>query len=78
MEYLTKKGKKTVKKEPNRKRRSLIKLLIIVIVTAILGYSASFGLTFGFGTQQYRIKPMDEIIGKGLDLVGGVSILEEI
>lgn len=78
MEYLTKKGKKTVKKEPNRKRRSLIKLLIIVIVTAVLGYSASFGLTFGFGTQQYRIKPMDEIIGKGLDLVGGVSILEEI
>ena len=78
MEHFTNKGKKQAKKEPNYKRRSIIKLVIVVIITAILGYSASYGLTFGFGTQQYRIKPMDEIIGKGLDLVGGVSILEEI
>ena len=51
--------------------------IVFIIFLAILGalvYSGVYGLTLG----GYRVKPFSEVINRGLDLQGGVSVLEEI
>jgi len=51
--------------------------IVFIIFLAILGalvYSGIYGLTLG----GYRVKPFSEVINRGLDLQGGVSVLEEI
>ncbi|MBK5241624.1 MAG: protein translocase subunit SecF [Clostridium sp.] len=57
-----------------KKKKSTILFLISVFVVGILAYSGFQGLKIG----DYRFKPFTETINKGLDLQGGISVLEEI
>ncbi len=57
-----------------KKRKSTILFLISVFVVGILAYSGFSGFQVG----DYRFKPFTETINKGLDLQGGISVLEEI
>lgn len=56
------------------KLRSTIILLLCLILIGFLAYSGVYGFNFG----GYRLKPFNEVINKGLDLQGGISVLEEI
>ena len=57
-----------------KKRKSMILFLTSVLVVGILAYSGFKGFTIG----GYRFKPFTETINKGLDLQGGISVLEEV
>lgn len=57
-----------------KKRKSTILFLISVFVVGLLAFSGFNGLKIG----DYRFKPFTETITKGLDLQGGISVLEEI
>jgi preprotein translocase subunit SecD len=57
-----------------KKRKSTILFLTSVVVVAILAYTGFFGVKIG----TYRFKPFSETINKGLDLQGGISVLEEV
>lgn len=57
-----------------KKNKSTIMFLISIFVVGILAYSGFKGLSIG----DYRFKPFTETINKGLDLQGGISVLEEI
>ncbi|MEG0773216.1 protein translocase subunit SecD [Clostridium sp.] len=57
-----------------RKGRSGFLLIISVLLIALLAYSGLFGLNLG----DYRVKSFGQSISKGLDLVGGTSLLMEI
>ena len=57
-----------------KKKKSTILFLISIFVIGILAYSGFYGITIG----DYRFKPFTETINKGLDLQGGISILEEV
>lgn len=57
-----------------KKGRSTIFFIISVLIIAGLAYLGSTGLNVG----DYRIKSFTESIDKGLDLQGGVSVVEEI
>ncbi len=51
--------------------------VIFIVFLGLLGaliYSGIYGVTIG----GYRVKPFSETINRGLDLQGGVSVLEEI
>jgi len=61
-------------KQKNRKK-STGKFFTLTIATIIVALVGAFGLTFGGGAYEYQIKSFGDRIGKGLDLVGGVSIL---
>lgn len=60
-------------KKSTRMRSSVI----LVFCLALIGFLAYSGAC-GFNFAGYRIKPLGEVINKGLDLQGGVSVLEEI
>jgi preprotein translocase subunit SecD len=57
-----------------KKRKSMILFLTSVLVVGILAYSGFYGLKIG----NYRFKPFTETINRGLDLQGGISVLEEV
>ncbi|MBV7275306.1 protein translocase subunit SecD [Clostridiaceae bacterium UIB06] len=56
------------------KGKSAILFFLSILLIGFLAYSGVYGVTIG----DYRLKPFSEVINKGLDLQGGVSILEEI
>lgn len=56
------------------KGRSWALFLIILVVIGFFAYSGTFGLVVG----DYEVVSFDKLITKGLDLQGGVSVLEEI
>lgn len=58
----------------NNRTRSTVIFLIFISVLGLLCYSGIYGLTLA----GYRVKPLGEVINRGLDLQGGVSVLEEI
>ena len=57
-----------------KKKKSAILFLISVLVIGILTFTGFYGLKIG----DYRFKPFTETINKGLDLQGGISVLEEV
>ncbi|MBU3143916.1 protein translocase subunit SecD [Clostridium sp. CF012] len=57
-----------------KKKKSMFMFLASVLVVGILAYSGFKGFTIG----GYRFKPFTETINKGLDLQGGISVLEEV
>lgn len=57
-----------------KSRKSAIILLISILLIGLLAYSGLFGVNLG----DYRIKTFGSNIDKGLDLVGGTSLLMEI
>lgn len=54
--------------------KSTILFIICVLVIGFLAYSGVYGVNAG----GYRLKSFGEVINKGLDLQGGISVLEEI
>ncbi|EPY2277678.1 protein translocase subunit SecD [Clostridium sporogenes] len=58
----------------SNKGKSVIIFTLLIVVIAIFAYAGSYGLKVG----NYRFKSFGETINKGLDLQGGVSMLEEI
>lgn len=56
------------------KKKSGVYFVLSVVIIAILAYIGAVGLTIG----DYRVKSFGEVINRGLDLQGGVSVLEEI
>lgn len=56
------------------KKKSAVLLVLSVLVIGILSYIGAFGLNVG----DYRIKSFSQMLSKGLDLQGGVSVVEEI
>ncbi len=54
--------------------RKLISLVIIVLLTAAIGYIGFFGTAWGI----YEVKPFMEQVPKGLELGGGVALLFEL
>lgn len=57
-----------------KKKKSTILFLISIFVVGIFAYTGFHGLKIG----DYRVKPFTETINRGLDLQGGISILEEV
>ncbi|WBW99533.1 protein translocase subunit SecD [Oceanirhabdus sp. W0125-5] len=58
-----------------KKGKGTLIFLIIVLFVGIFSFASFKGLTV-FNT--YRFKPVSESIGKGLDLVGGISVIESV
>ncbi|SUY47398.1 preprotein translocase subunit SecD [Clostridium putrefaciens] len=56
------------------KGKSTILFVVIILVIGFLGYVGAFGLNIG----NYELKSFDKVIAKGLDLQGGVSVLQEV
>lgn len=56
------------------KGKSAIFFIISVLIIGLLAYTGIYGVQIG----GYRFKPFSETINKGLDLQGGVSVLEEV
>lgn len=54
--------------------KSTILFIICVLAISFLAYSGVHGVTVG----DYRLKSFGEVINRGLDLQGGISVLEEI
>lgn len=63
-----------MRKKNNNKVKSTLLFFISVILIGFLAYSGVYGVTVG----DYRLKSFSEVINKGLDLQGGISVLEEI
>lgn len=59
----------------SKKTKSSIIFCIILVIIGFLAYSGFHGIKNIAG---YRVKPFSEVINKGLDLQGGISVLEEI
>lgn len=57
--------------------KSALIFIIFVLLVGFTSYAGSYGVENIFGSG-YRIKPFSEAIKKGLDLQGGVSLVEEI
>ncbi|MBZ9635725.1 protein translocase subunit SecD [Clostridium sp. FP1] len=57
-----------------KKKKSAILFLTSVLVVGILAFTGFKGFTIG----DYRFKPFTQTINKGLDLQGGISVLEEV
>ncbi|MGH4125233.1 MAG: protein translocase subunit SecD [Clostridium sp.] len=57
-----------------KKKKSMFMFLASVLVVGILAFAGFKGFTIG----DYRFKPFTETINKGLDLQGGISVLEEV
>lgn len=57
------------------KKRSTVLFVLSVIIIAALAYIGAFGLNLG---SNYRIESIGENIKKGLDIEGGVSVIEQI
>ncbi|NMM61211.1 protein translocase subunit SecD [Clostridium sp. P21] len=56
------------------KAKSTVLFVICVLLIGFFAYSGAYGVTIG----DYRLKSFNEVINRGLDLQGGVSVLEEI
>ncbi len=54
--------------------RSTIILLVCLAIIGFLAYSGVYGIRFA----GYQVKPFTQVINRGLDLQGGISVLEEI
>ncbi|MCH4199331.1 MAG: protein translocase subunit SecD [Clostridium tyrobutyricum] len=54
--------------------RSTIILLVCLAIIGFLAYSGVYGIKFA----GYQVKPFTQVINRGLDLQGGISVLEEI
>jgi preprotein translocase subunit SecD len=63
------------KSKKNSKVSNIVKFIIVVLLIGLYSYSGAIGFKSLFG---YKIAPFTETIKKGLDLQGGVSVLEEI
>ena len=57
-----------------KKKKSMMLFLTSVLVVGVLAFAGFYGLKIG----DYRFKPFTETINKGLDLQGGISVLEEV
>ncbi|MGN0758938.1 MAG: preprotein translocase subunit SecD, partial [Candidatus Ventricola sp.] len=57
-------------KPKNPRSRAILSLVVILVVVALAGYVALFGI--GKGTSIHYVKPWGEAISLGLDLRGGV------
>ena len=57
-------------KAKNPRTRAIVSLVVILVVVALVGYVALFGI--GKGTFIHYVKPWGEAISLGLDLRGGV------
>lgn len=57
------------------KKKSTVYFVLSIVVIAALAYIGAFGLNIG---TAYRVKSFGETINKGLDLQGGVSVVEQI
>ena len=57
-----------------KRNKSIILFLTSILVVGILAYSGFYGVQIG----DYRFKPFTETINRGLDLQGGISVLEEV
>lgn len=58
-----------------QKTKSTVIFIVLVAFIGIVAYTGFLGFKNVFG---YRVKPFSESINKGLDLQGGISVLEEI
>ncbi|AKA71988.1 protein translocase subunit SecD [Clostridium scatologenes] len=56
------------------KAKSTVLFVICLLLIGFFAYSGVYGATVG----DYRLKSFGEVINRGLDLQGGVSVLEEI
>lgn len=56
------------------RRKSSIIFILTVVVVAFLAYTAAFGLKIG----DYNVKPLGSEIKQGLDLKGGIYVVEEV
>lgn len=61
----------------NKTFKSTMFFILSVLIIGFLAYAGTFGIENVFGTG-YRVKSFNEVIKKGLDLQGGVSLVEEI
>ncbi|WP_298840724.1 protein translocase subunit SecD [Clostridium sp.] len=57
-----------------KKKKSTILFLVSVFVIGLLAFTGFHGFKIG----DYRVKPFTETINKGLDIQGGISVLEEV
>ncbi|MBU3158617.1 protein translocase subunit SecD [Clostridium frigoris] len=57
-----------------KKKKSTILFLVSVFVVGLLAFTGFHGFTIG----DYRVKPFTQTINKGLDIQGGISVLEEV
>ncbi|WP_027625915.1 protein translocase subunit SecD [Clostridium lundense] len=57
--------------------KSTVLFILSVLVIGFLAYAGTYGINNVFGTG-YKVKSFSETIKKGLDLQGGVSLVEEI
>ncbi|PRR77351.1 preprotein translocase subunit SecD [Clostridium liquoris] len=57
--------------------KSTVLFILSVLIIGTLAYAGAYGIDNILGTG-YRFKPFGETIKKGLDLQGGVSLVEEI
>lgn len=64
-----------MRKRTSSKGKSVAIFVIILAAIGCLAYACAFGVNNICG---YRVKPFGETIKKGLDLQGGVSLVEEI
>lgn len=53
--------------------RKVVSLIIVVLLTAAIGYIGFFGIAWGI----YEVRPFVEQVPKGLELAGGMSLLFE-
>ena len=56
------------------KAKSTVLFFLSVLIIGILAYTGVKGVTIG----GYRFMPFSETINRGLDLQGGISVVEEI
>jgi preprotein translocase subunit SecD len=59
----------------SQKTKSTFIFIVLVCIVGLLAYSGFAGIKNIFG---YRVKPFSQAINRGLDLQGGISVLEEI
>lgn len=66
---------RNVRSNKSKKTRSLVIFVLLVCLIGFFAYAGFAGIDNIFG---YRVKTFAEVINKGLDLQGGVSVLEEV
>lgn len=66
---------KNVRSNKSKKTKSSVIFVVLVCIIGLLAYSGFVGIDNIFG---YRVKTFGETINKGLDLQGGMSVLEEV
>ncbi|KYH30108.1 protein translocase subunit SecD [Clostridium colicanis] len=66
---------RNVRSNKSQKTKSTVIFIVLVCLVGLLAYSGFAGIKNIFG---YRVKPFSEAINRGLDLQGGISVLEEI